>query len=176
MSTVLPTENRKEIMAATRARIILVGTLAASLSACVAILSLVPALLTVEVPLMTEDISSGAEKDQKALYEENRKVAAKVRTMLSVLAPFSEEKPSIQRLIARVYELTPEGVYIERIQYQSGKEGNITLTGTSEAREPVNDFRTALVSEGVFESVSVPVAALVGALDGRFTMTLSGKF
>ncbi len=62
------------------------------------------------------------------------------------------------------------------MKYQSGEQGQIVIAGTASAREPVNDFRSALMATGLFDGVSVPVAALVGALEGNFSMTLTGKF
>jgi hypothetical protein len=111
-----------------------------------------------------------------ALYDESKKEAAKTRALLAVVAPFAEERVSPQALIARVYELRPDGVSVETIKYQSGETGQIVITGNASAREPVNDYRTAITETGLFEGVSVPVAALVGALEGNFTMTLTGKF
>lgn len=175
MSNVLPLAARSKILHDTQARVITVGALVASACAIVAILALTPAFLTSAIPLLSDTVPATSD-ETTALYEENKKEASRVRAALSVLAPFTEERPHVQKIIARVYELQPRGVDIERMQYQSGKPGQITLTGVSDAREPVNDFRAALVAEGVFSSVSVPVAALVGALDGRFTMTLSGDF
>ncbi len=175
MSNVLPLLARNTILRDTQARVVTVGAHVASASAVVAILALVPAFLTSAIPLLSDAVPVTSD-ETSALYEENRKEASRIRAALSVLAPFTEERPQVQKIIARVYELRPGGVDIERMQYQSGKPGQITLTGVSDAREPVNDFRAALVAEGFFSSVSVPVAALVGALDGRFTMTLSGDF
>lgn len=162
-------------MSDTRARVITVGSMIASATALIAILALTPAFLTSAIPLLSDSVPTTSD-ETTVLYEANRKEAARIRASLAVLLPFIEDRPSVQKVIARVYELRPGGVDIERVQYKSGASGQIIVTGLSEAREPVNDFRASLVSEGVFSSVSVPVAALVGALDGRFTMTLSGDF
>jgi Tfp pilus assembly protein PilN len=174
MSNVLPPEAKMRVVRDTQARMIVVGSTVASLAALLAILALTPAFLTSAIPLLSDAVP-GESDETTELYEVNRKESSRIRATLAVLNPFTEERKSVQKIIARVYELRPEGVDIERIQYQSGKSGQITLTGLSEAREPVNDFRASLVAEGVFSNVSVPVAALVGALDGlslaNFDMT-----
>ncbi len=175
MSNVLPTTAKKKILHDTQMRVVAVGSIAAAAAALVAILALTPVFLTSSIPLLTGEVPASSDETM-VLFEENRKESSRIRAVLAVLVSFTEEKPSVQKIIERVYALRPKGVVIERMQYQSGKPGHITIIGLSDAREPVNDFRAALVEEGVFASVSVPVAALVGALDGRFTMTLSGDF
>lgn len=164
-----------QIVRETQLRCVAVVAMAAAGTACVSILALLPAFLSATIPLLSENVPTPSE-ETKMLFEENRKEAAQTRATLAVLAPYAVERPSVQKVIQRIYELLPSGVYIERLQYQMGERGQITITGLSDAREPVNDFRAVLVAEGFFSSVSVPVAALVGALDGRFTMTLSGDF
>lgn len=175
MSNVLPLSARNTILRDTQARVIAVSSIVIAVAACVAILALTPAFLTSAIPLLSDEAPTSLD-ESAALYDESLKESARTRVAIAALVPFATEKKSVQKIMARLYALRPDGVEIERMQYQSGATGQITITGLSEAREPVNDFRTALVGEGVFTNVSVPVAALVGALDGRFTMTLSGDF
>lgn len=177
MSNVIPSAARHALVRDAKARLVFVGALLVGLAAVVSIAALIPALLLTVVPLIGEHGEmSDSEKEQAALYEESRTQAAQTRAHLAVLLPFTEERVSPQSLISRVYSLRPSGVSISAIKYYAGTSGQIVITGTSEAREPLNDFRTTLTDTGLFESVSVPVAALVGALEGNFSMTLSGKF
>jgi hypothetical protein len=67
-------------------------------------------------------------------------------------------------------------VSLESISYNAGEEGELSIVGSAQGRELVNDYRAALVREGFFTNVSVPVAALVGASEGNFRMTLTGAF
>jgi Tfp pilus assembly protein PilN len=140
----------------------------------VAIFALLPAFISSAMPLLgetrVEETSSQAQKD------ENRKQISSTRTALATLVPYMADTSSSQVVISKVYALRPSGVEIETIRYTAGSPATLVVTGVSDAREPVNDYRTKLVSDGSFENVSVPVAALVGALDGRFTMTLTGSF
>ncbi len=177
MSNILPPAERIRIARAARDRVVLSASVMLSLAAIVALLALIPSLVTVAIPLMTSgNVPSAAETERAALHEENRTQASRTRLTLAVLAPFAEERAPVYARILQLYAVRPDGVEIETIRYQSGTPGQITVMGASDAREPVNDFRTALVSGGTYASVSVPVAALVGALEGRFTMTLSGTF
>lgn len=177
MSNVLPIEAREKIMRSTLARLVMTGTLVCSLSAIVAILALTPAFLMFAIPLMqTDGVLSAAGAEQAALHKENRATVTRVRALLAALSSFAEKKPPPHALIEKMYARKPAGVDIDTIKFLAGPPGQIIITGSSGAREPVNDFRTALKEEEVFAEVSVPVAALVGALDGQFTMTLKGAF
>ncbi len=177
MSNILSSVERARVARIARDRLILCSSLMMSLVAFVALLAITPSLLTVAIPLMTsQGAVSSAEAESAALQEEGRSQASRTRSMVAVLAPFAEERASVNARITQLYALRPSGVSIETITYQSGVQGQISITGVSDAREPVNDFRTILMAEGGYESVSVPIAALVGALEGRFTMTLSGTF
>ena len=176
MSNVLPQEARAQILRITRLRVLLLGALVLSITAVIAILAVLPAFLSIALPLLNTPDTNPAQEEQAKLQEVDRESASRTRTLLASLAPFAGERASVSVVIARVYELRPPDVTIEKIAYEMGTKGSITITGSSDSRESVNDFRTALVDEGAFEGVSVPVAALVGALSGNFTITLTGKF
>lgn len=177
MSNVLGAEWRGRIKHTALARFVAMGSIVCALAALIAILALVPAFISATIPLWANsgDTSVG-ESEQAVAQTANRTDAARIRSMLAVLAPFATDSPSVGELISRAYTLRPAGLLIETIKYQAGTPGQISITGISEAREPVNDFRTTLAKEEAFKGVSVPVAALVGALDGRFTITLTGTF
>lgn len=175
MSNLLPQEARSRVLRITRTRFIFLGALVFSLTAIIAILAIMPAFLSITLPLLnTPEITVGEEQTKSR--ETDRENASRTRTLLASLAPFAVERFPVSVVIARVYELRPPDVTIEKITYDVGTKGSITITGVSDSRESVNDFRAALVDEGTFEGVSVPVAALVGALSGNFTITLTGKF
>jgi len=177
MSNITSSTYRVVLKRLARARIVFVVSCCLIVSGVVTCIALTPALLSVAVPFMSiVKNESTAEKDHAAIYEENKKQATRVRVLMSALEPFVHIQENLpHEIIERIYALRPEGVLIERLEYQSTPIRQIHIMGTSRAREPVNDFRTILQREKLFESVSVPVAALVGALDGRFTMTLTLK-
>ncbi len=177
MSNIVPTVVRERLESAAKARVVFVSALMLGLAAVVASVALMPALFLAITPLIDESKSlSELEKEQTAQYETSRKEAASTRANIAMLAPLIEGRVSPQALIGRVYALRPSGVSISAIKYHAGTSGQIVITGTSNAREPLNDYRSTLMNTGLFEGVSVPVAALVGALEGNFSMTLTGKF
>lgn len=142
---------------------LLVGALVASLA-------LVPAFISMQVGKATlqkkqNDLSEAAREDQ----------AKQTRTLalLSVLTPLTAATSSPSALLSFALGLKPNGISITSVAYTK-KE--IVLSGVSNNRLAVNDFRDALQNSGRFASVAIPVSALVGAQEGRFTVTLTGAF
>jgi Tfp pilus assembly protein PilN len=177
MSNVLPQHARAQMMRDIRARFLLSGSLVLSAVALVALLALTPAYFSIAIPRMSlANVSQNVSEEQRVQEDADREIASRTRSLLSALMPFTEERASIYPVIERALGLQPEGISIESIVYKSGTTGEITIVGTAQSREPVNTYREALTAEKTFESVSVPVSALVGASEGNFTMTLKGKF
>lgn len=164
------------MLRAARARFLLTGALVLSVAALIAILALIPAYLSVALPRMSLADAIQTDDKERSQEESDREIGSKTRALLATLAPFSEERPRVYSLIARAYALRPSGITIERMTYAAGTRGEITIVGTALSREHVSTYRAALAAESAFTSVSVPVAALVGASLGRFTVTLSGEF
>ena len=176
MSNVLPASARAKVMRIVRARFLMTGSLVFSAGAIVATLSLMPAYLSVVIPRMSLSGASPITGQERVQEESDRDIASRMRSLIAVLAPFSEVHPPVHDVIARVYAIRPSGIAIERIMYKAGSQGEITVVGTALSRDHVNAYREALEGETIFASVSVPVAALVGASAGNFTVTLKGTF
>jgi hypothetical protein len=165
------------VLKVVRARFLLTGALVFSVAAVIAILALTPAFLTTTLPRETLSSVLSSSQDRVKQEEEDRTVTTRTRALLATLAPFTQKKTPVHTVVARVLELSPDEVSIESISYRAGEsEGELSIVGTAEGREFVNDYRSALVGEGFFTNVSVPVAALVGASEGNFRMTLTGAF
>jgi hypothetical protein len=143
--------------------------------AVVAILALLPAYFSLVIPRMSLS-SVQVSEEQRAQEEEDRVVSSRMRALLTALAPYAESRPSVSDVISKAISLRPSGITLQRITYQAGALGEITFIGEALSREQVNEYRETLAEDPVFESVSVPVAALVGASAGNFTMTLKGNF
>ena len=169
----------KEVLSQTiRARFLLTGSLIIGGAALIGILALIPALYVAGLPqaeLSREQaqVSSTSESTQA---KTDRESITHARTLLVELAALSQSKKSASDTIAGIYALRPSGVIISNVVYAAGKVGTIALSGNAPNRDVINAYRTALSESGHFDSVSVPVAALVGALEGRFTITLTGAF
>jgi hypothetical protein len=149
-----------------------VGGIAFTIAGVGSCLALAPALFMVAAPEQ-----AGLQQPEVAEQEAaHREAISHTRAMLAELAPLAKERRSFHEALTTALAAQPDGVEISNVAYRSGDIGTIVLTGTASGRENVNAYREALSNSGAFESVSVPVAALVGALAGNFTITLSGAF
>lgn len=153
------------------ARFLLVGALALALSALVAILALVPAYVSVRIARAS--LESSVQAAAKA-QGSDQAISAKTQRLITALKPIANATSSPSDTVAKALEQKPAGLSITTITYTGGTKPTAVLTGESTRREAVNAFRDALEKTGAFPKIEVPVAALVGAQDGRFTMTLSG--
>ncbi len=157
-----------------KARFLFIGSATLAAGACIAILALLPAIVSVRIarasldaPLQ-ESAHGNASADQAA--------AARAQALIGALRPIAQATSSPTDVISFALAQKPAGISITNITYTGGDKSEIVLSGMSGAREAVNTFRDALEKTGRFSSVVVPVAALVGTQDGRFTVTLSGSF
>ena len=167
MANVLPPQARTRLLRTMRARAIIVIGLALSMMAIVAILALLPAFITTAIA------RTGIASESGATTSAEQAEAARALALIKTLEPFATTtSPSTTLLEALA--LRPEGVVVTGIRYSAGKPASFILSGTSARREGVNSYKEILLSEGRFGEVSVPVAALVGTQEGRFSMTLSG--
>lgn len=177
MTNVLPSEAREHMMRIMRARFILTGSLVVAGTACIAILAILPAFLSVYVPdSYVDPASTGAASDSEVQVKLDREAIARTKVLLTELAPLARDTASASAVISAVYNLRPSGITIDRISYRPGAPGTMSITGTTVNRESVSAYREKLARDGRFENVTVPVAALVGTLAGSFTITLSGTF
>jgi hypothetical protein len=172
MTNVLPSSDMQAVLRAARARFLLTGGIAFALAGIGSCLVLIPALFMAAAP------EEGALQQPEVAQQEaaHREAIFHTRAMLAELAPLATERRSFHEALTTALAAQPEGVEIASVAYRSGSAGTIVLTGTASGRENVNAYREALSDTGAFETVSVPVAALVGALAGNFTITLSGAF
>lgn len=167
MSNVLTQEAKKQLAKSVRARYLTVGALVLTLGALIASLSLVPTFISITsaedaLTVPSDEASAALDDQQKALRAQNL-----VKALTPLLATSTPSD-----VISGALALRPAGISITQITYQAGQK-TIALSGTSARREAVNGFRDALEASGLFKSVAVPVSALVGTQDGRFTITLT---
>lgn len=166
MANVLPGA-QTTIARRVRARLIMVFGLTLAAAAVVAILTLLPAFISISIA------RAGLPSAQETGAPEEQVAAAQALALIKTLSSFvATSSPSVH--IAEALALKPETVSVTSIRYSGGTPGSIVLSGVSLRREGVNAYRDALSSDGRFGKVSVPVAALVGTQEGRFSMTISG--
>jgi len=173
MTNVLPSNDMQAVLRTARARFLLVGGIAFACAGFGSCLALIPALFMVAAP--EDGVPQRPEVAQQEVA--HREAISHTRAMLAELAPLAKERRSFHEALTTALTAQPDEVEIASVAYRSSDTGGvIVLTGTASGRESVNAYREALSDSGAFESVSVPVAALVGALAGNFTITLSGAF
>jgi hypothetical protein len=151
-----------------------VGGVIMSIGAIIAIVALLPAFLSVYLPRVA--LSNTPPSSDAAQTEAARAAVASTHALINELSPLISEKPAFSQIIGVIFDRLPEGVSITNINYVGGAPGTITVSGTTGLRENVNFYRQSLAEDKRFDSVTVPVAALVGILSGNFTVTLTGTF
>lgn len=149
----------------------LVGSLIALALACAAALSLAPSFAALQM--------LGDEGPEQKLErgEESGSAVTVSRTLIEESRPILAATSSPSRAIASMLAHKPAGMRIERIAYTAGPAGEARLVVSgAAARGHVSAFRAALASDARFESVNVPVGALIGAEGGAFQFTIVGSF
>jgi hypothetical protein len=172
MSNVLTIEEKKKLDRRFRARYIFVASLVATVGALIAALSLIPSLFFISTARAAlnaptiEEVSSARDDQAKAM---------RAQTLIEALKPLASASTTPSDALTETLALRPTGISISTITYHAGSR-SIVLTGTSVRREDVSAYRDALEASDMFSSVVVPLAALAGTQDGRFTITLNGTF
>lgn len=152
-----------------RSRFVLTTALVLLLGATIATASLIPAFISVRLAIQglpeSTPLSQTAQEDQ----EKNTRALA----LVAALSPITNATSTPSEALTAALTAKPAGVSITSMTYSAGK---LVLAGGSGNRQAVNAYREALEADATFSSVTVPVAALVGSQDGRFTITLTGAF
>jgi hypothetical protein len=171
MSNVLPGEVRARLERRVWLRYITVVALMCAVSGFVALLTLLPAYVTVYVPKRALEESTRELRSLEAQANGDRMVVAQTRALMAELTAVPVE-PKITPLIRAVLAEKSDAITITSIAH---RPGSLVLVGTVTDRRDLEAYRERLAAMETFESVSVPVAALVGALSGSFTITLTGS-
>ncbi|MEK7509925.1 MAG: hypothetical protein AAB605_04435 [Patescibacteria group bacterium] len=170
MSNVLPLKYRSIEVGRLWTRFLFVGACVLTGGAIVALLALLPALISVRVA--RTNIHSS---DSARIASEDQSAAKRAQALLSVLNPIASATSSPTDALVVALAPRPADISIETITYTSDRS-SLVLSGVSERREAVSEYRDALEEIGRFSSVAVPVSALVGTQEGKFTITLTGRF
>lgn len=169
MSNVLPQEEKKALLVRFRARFIGVFAIVLFLSAAIASTSLIPAFISVRIARAALE----APQESQTASRDDQVKLLRAQTIVSVLTPIVAATSTPSEILAVAIGLKPGAVRVSGVTYT---KGSLVLTGISSSRDAVNTYRQALEASHRFSAVLVPVAALVGAQEGRFTATLSGDF
>jgi hypothetical protein len=174
MSNVLPQSEKKAARRRMFARFLLIGSCALGAGAGVAILSITPALISVKIARASLDASQ--REEAQGNMSEDQTAALRAQGLITALLPIANATSSPTEALSLALAQKPAGISITAITYSSGAKSAIALTGTADRREAVSAFRDNLEKTGRFSKVEVPVAALLGTQEGKFTITLSGIF
>lgn len=152
-----------------RARFLIVLSLVMIVLAVLAIIALIPSFAVLEANTLSEEEMTA----QGSSAAENQKSMSRSQQLLNAVAPIVNSTSTPGQAITHALELRPKGTTVQRVRY-AAQSKSIQLAGTAN-RDALTAYRTALENDGMFTSVSVPVAALVGA-NGQFSITLGGNF
>lgn len=174
MANLLPQEFSEKRSRASLARVLhLVGFTLLAPAAALLILYIPELLPSGEVVVKEEGIpESVVQKVTKELKESQQLVLA--------LTPTVHQTHSVQDVLSAIRTSTPPGIIVTSYTYaaptaKAGK-GTLLLTGSTKSRSDIAAFRVALVRTNMFDTVSLPVDALVDVNAQLFTMTLTGAF
>jgi len=88
------------------------------------------------------------------------KEVAAVNQNLTELGEFYEEQPRITTLFRKISEIIPDQIYLNSLSLGPNKEKSdrfqVSLTGHSDTREALLDFKKSLESESGFQGVYFP--------------------
>ncbi len=169
MTNVLPLPAQKSLWSIHRARFLTVLSLVLIGVSVLAYVALLPSFVALQSNTLTDEEISA----QGNSASDNLKSMQKSQALLTAVKPIIYATTTPTLAMEKVVALRPKGAIVSRIRY-IGSSGNIQIAGVAN-RETLTAYRTALENDGMFTTVSVPVAALVGA-SGQFSITLSGKF
>lgn len=170
MSNVLTKEELRRVRKQFRLRCILVGGAMLALGATLAILALTPAFIFLR---MAESALESSQVEMSATAKSDQAAHVRSLAIVNSLKPVVGATTTPAGVISRALTHKPSGVRITALNYTKGQ---LVLSGISSNRQATGAFRDALDVDEYFTSVALPVAALVGAQEGRFTITLRGNF
>lgn len=174
MSNVLPKDTLKSGWKMFRSRFVLVGALSLIGLATLTVAALLPAYVALHAD--ASDRASKEEVSQNTEAQAARDELIQAQILLTRISPLISSTSSPATLVQSVASLAPAGIVLEQIALTAGATDAMIVKGTAADRDAINVYRDALAGSGLFRSVNIPVEALVGAAEGKFTIMLSGVF
>ena len=172
MANVLPPQEKKNRERDVDARFITVGAGVVAAGALIAMLALLPAFISIHIARS----ALAPEENRAAASKDDQTKASRAQAMTAALSPLVAATSSPTSALSAALFLRPSGISITSIAYTKGEPSKIILTGTSKSREAINRFRDVLEKDSHFTGIAIPVSALVGTQEGKFTATLTGSF
>lgn len=174
MANLIPETIRREMRGHSQARFILSTAVLALVVAAIASLLLLPSyvMLSVHGPMRTGVGPTLSQADRTA----DQAAVTHTNAAISLLLPLINASSTSMGTIQQAVSLRPVGVRIDGISYIKGTPASLMIVGSAGSPSLVSAYRTALAANPIFDSVTVPVGALVGTDGGRFSITISGTF
>lgn len=171
MANILPQERLKLLRKVQRARLLFAFGVVASIVGVIAFVSLTPSFLAVH-------LGPHAPASAKSVKTATSTLAiAEAQNLTTVLQPVVSTTMTPAEAIRIALSQKPAAILIDRIEYsRTGGMGTIVLGTTADSPSEVDAYRTRLAADGHFTQVTVPVSVLAGATNGRFAITLTGRF
>ena len=169
MTNLLPPQEQKAVWASYRARFAFVLALVLFALALAGLLALAPSYLALEIaapPTPTQVATTTTPAETTAV--------ARAQALIRVLAPIGSATTSPSAAIQAALNDRPQGISVTHIVYTADNQTSIELVGVG-SRDAVSAYQGVLSKDPLFSAVSVPVSALVGSVDGHFTLTLTLK-
>ena len=174
MANLIPEKIRREMRGHAQARFILSTAVVAFVVAAIASLLLLPSyvMFSVHGPMRAGIGVSLSQRDRTADQAAVTHTNAAITLLLPLINASSTSIDTIQQAVS----VRPVGVRIDGILYTKGTPASLMIVGSADTPSLVSAYRTALAGNPIFDSVTVPVGALVGTDGGRFSITISGNF
>lgn len=172
MANVLPPEDQKIIMRTQIARFVLVFSAVALICACATYLALTPSYLT----LVFGDVKVQSNLGGHASTTSDASVMRETKATITQLNSITSATSSASQILSAIISEKPEGVTISELNFTSGSPGKIVIVARAARLNLIQTYRDTLKADAHFESVNIPVSALVGSANDNFTITLSGTF
>jgi len=167
MANLLPINEQKKIWRMYRARFLIAAAYALLAVSFLALCSLVPSYLI--LALSTEPDESRASSTELV---DDPTAMARAQILVDAISPLIRATTTPTQIIEAAISARPKSVLVSKITYAPGQ---LVLSGIA-PREAIDVFRTELGKNLSFTAVSVPVSALVGRDENRFSITISGNF
>lgn len=172
MVNVLPSEELKDVWRFYRSRFVLTFSIIICIVAAVAFTALLPAYVSLWWGSKTTEQQLNTNFDPDA----DKIDITHSHDLLSQLTAVGLATSSPLDVIRKIIAERPKGITFTRLTYTSGKPSNLVITGISARRENINAFHDALMKDGSFATVNIPIGDLVGTNNSQFTVTLTGAF
>jgi len=173
MANLLPEQEMRAMKGEFRDRFAMAGALMLLGTALLAGLMLLPSYLVLVAVEPADQSAVQRAKDNKQSLQDITRAQNLMKEMTTIL--HATTSPSIA--IARVVALRPKGITMTSISYSMGSPAHIDLSGIGANRDVINAYRDALLKDPKFLSVSIPVSALVGSVEGgSFTAAINALY